>query len=150
MKQTANNSFYSIANIFKWVSIILILIPLASFIMNMITTYTEAVIPQYALITQILSIVELVGVIFWLVLNIVIFIIAGSAKEQIGSASTRVWLLIALILALGPSIFVILLAYNVIPTFDGINYLIMFLPLIEVVGLLIGFIWSCVARSKLR
>ena len=149
MKQTANNSFYSIANIFKWVSIILILIPLTSFILSMINTYSGIVIEQYALITQILSIVQLVGIVFWLVLNIIIFIIAGSAEEHVGTVSTRIWLLIALILALGPSIFVILLVYNVIPAFDGINYLIMCLPLIEAVGLLISFIWSCSARSKL-
>ena len=150
MKQTANNSFYSIANIFKWVSIFLILIPLTSFILSMISTYSGIVIEQYALITQILSIVQLVGIVFWLVLNIIIFIIAGSAEEHVGTVSTRIWLLIALILALGPSVFAILLVYNVIPAFDGINYLIMCLPLIEVVGLLTSFIWSCIARSKLR
>lgn len=149
MKQTANNSFYSIANIFKWVSIILILIPLTSFTLSMINTYSGIVIEQYALTTQILSIVQLVGIVFWIVLNIIIFIIAGSAKEHIGTASTRIWLLIALILALGPSVFVILLVYNVIPAFDGINYLIMSLPWIEVVGFLITFIWCCSARSKL-
>ena len=124
MKQTANNSFYSIANIFKWVSIFLILIPLTSFILSMIVTYSGVVIEQYALVTQILSIVQLVGVVFWLVLNIIIFIIAGSAKEHVGTVSTRIWLFIALILALGPSVFVILLVYDVIPVFDGINYLI--------------------------
>ena len=150
MKQTANNTFYSIANIFKWASIILILIPLISFTLSMINTYSDIVIEQYALITQILSIVQLVGVVFWLVLNIIIFIIAGSAKEHVGTVSTRIWLFIALILALGPSIFVILLVYNVIPAFDGINYLIMCLPLIEVVGFVITFAWSCSARSKLR
>lgn len=150
MKQTANNSFYSIANIFKWASIILILIPLTSFMLSMINTYSGIVIEQYALITQILSIVQLVGVVFWLVLNIIIFIIAGSAKEHVGTVSTRIWLFIALILALGPSVFLILLSYNVIPTFDGINYLMMSLPWIEVVGLLISFIWSCSARSKIR
>ena len=150
MKQTANNSFYSIANIFKWVSIFLILIPLTSFILSMIVTYSGVVIEQYALVIQILSIVQLVGVVFWLVLNIIIFIIAGSVKEHVGTVSTRIWLFIALILALGPSVFVILLVYDVIPVFDGINYLIMCLPLIEVVGFLITFIWSCSARSKLR
>ena len=150
MKQTANNSFYSIANIFKWASIILILIPLTNFILCMINTYSGIVIGQYALITQILSIVQLVGAVFWLVLNIIIFIIAGSAKEHVGTVSTRIWLFIALILALGPSVFVILLVYNAIPAFDGINYLIMCLPLIEVVGFLITFIWCCSARTKLR
>ena len=150
MKQTANNSFYSIANIFKWVSIFLILIPLTSFILSMIVTYSGVVIEQYALVIQILSIVQLVGVVFWLVLNIIIFIIAGSAKEHVGTVSTRIWLFIALILALGPSVFVILLVYDVIPVFDGINYLIMCLPLIEVVGFVITLTWSCSARSKLR
>ena len=150
MKQTANNSFYSIANIFKWVSIFLILIPLTSFILSMIVTYSGVVIEQYALVIQILSIVQLVGVVFWLVLNIIIFIIAGSAKEHVETVSTRIWLFIALILALGPSVFVILLAYNVIAAFDGINYLIMCLPLIEVVGFVIALAWSCDARSKLR
>ena len=150
MKQTANNSFYSIANIFKWVSIFLILIPLTSFILSMIVTYSGVVIEQYALVIQILSIVQLVGVVFWLVLNIIIFIIAGSAKEHVGTVSTRIWLFIALILALGPSVFVILLVYDVIPVFDGINYLIMCLPLIEVVGFIITLAWSCSARSKLR
>ena len=150
MKQTANNSFYSIANIFKWVSIFLILIPLTSFILSMISTYSGIVIEQYALVIQILSIVQLVGVVFWLVLNIIIFIIAGSAEEHVGTVSTRIWLLIALILALGPSVFVILLVYDVIPVFDGINYLIMCLPLIEVVGFVITLAWSCSARSKLR
>ena len=150
MKQTANNSFYSIANIFKWVSIFLILIPLTSFILSMIVTYSGVVIEQYALVIQILSIVQLVGVVFWLVLNIIIFIIAGSAKEHVGTVSTRIWLFIALILALGPSVFVILLVYDVIPVFDGINYLIMCLPLIEVVGFVITLAWSCSARSKLR
>ena len=150
MKQTANNSFYSIANIFKWVSIFLILIPLTSFILSMIITYSGVIIEQYALVIQILSIVQLVGVVFWLVLNIIIFIIAGSAKEHVGTVSTRIWLFIALILALGPSVFVILLVYDVIPVFDGINYLIMCLPLIEVVGFVITLTWSCSARSKLR
>ena len=150
MKQTANNSFYSIANIFKWVSIFLILIPLTSFILSMIVTYSGVVIEQYALVIQILSIVQLVGVVFWLVLNIIIFIIAGSVKEHVGTVSTRIWLFIALILALGPSVFVILLVYDVIPVFDGINYLIMCLPLIEVVGFVITLAWSCSARSKLR
>ena len=150
MKQTANNSFYSIANIFKWVSIFLILIPLTSFILSMIVTYSGVVIEQYALVIQILSIVQLVGVVFWLVLNIIIFIIAGSAKEHVGTVSTRIWLFIALILALGPSVFVILLVYDVIPVFDGINYLIMCLPLIEIVGFVITLAWSCSARSKLR
>ena len=150
MKQTANNSFYSIANIFKWVSIFLILIPLTSFILSMIVTYSGVVIEQYALVIQILSIVQLVGVVFWLVLNIIIFIIAGSVKEHVGTVSTRIWLFIALILALGPSVFVILLVYDVIPVFDGINYLIMCLPLIEVVGFVITLTWSCSARSKLR
>ena len=149
MKQTANNSFYSIANIFKWVSIFLILIPLTSFILSMIVTYSGVVIEQYALVIQILSIVQLVGVVFWLVLNIIIFIIAGSVKEHVGTVSTRIWLFIALILALGPSVFVILLVYDVIPVFDGINYLIMCLPLIEVVGFVITLAWSCSARSKL-
>ena len=150
MKQTANNSFYSIVNIFKWVSIFLILIPLTSFILSMIVTYSGVVIEQYALVIQILSIVQLVGVVFWLVLNIIIFIIAGSVKEHVGTVSTRIWLFIALILALGPSVFVILLVYDVIPVFDGINYLIMCLPLIEVVGFVITLAWSCSARSKLR
>ena len=150
MKQTANNSFYSIANIFKWVSIFLILIPLTSFILSMINTYSGIVIEQYTLITQILSIVQLVGIVFWLVLNIIIFIIAGSVKEHVGTVSTRIWLFISLILALGPSVFVILLVYDVIPVFDGINYLIMCLPLIEVVGFVITLAWSCSARSKLR
>ena len=150
MKQTANNSFYSIANIFKWVSIFLILIPLTSFILSMIITYSGVIIEQYALVIQILSIVQLVGVVFWLVLNIIIFIIAGSVKEHVGTVSTRIWLFIALILALGPSVFVILLVYDVIPVFDGINYLIMCLPLIEVVGFVITLAWSCSARSKLR
>ena len=149
MKKTLNDSFYSIANIFKWFSIFLIIIPLVSFILTMIHIYSVQ-IPQYELTSQILSIVQLVGVIFWIVLNIIIFIIVGSAKQQIGVVSTRIWLPIALILALGPTVFLILLVYNVIPEFNGIYHLIMFLPLIEIAGFTITLVWSCMARSKLR
>ena len=132
-----------------WVSIVLILIPIASFIMNMITTYAQVVISQYRLINQILTIIQLVGIVFWLVLEIIMFITVGTAKEHISNIGPRIWFIIALILALGPSVFVILLVYNVIPAFDGINYLIMCLPLIEVVGFVITLAWSCSARSKL-
>ena len=149
-KQTKNNSFYSLANIFMWVSIVLILIPIASFIMNMITTCAQVVIPQHTLINQILTIIQLVGVVFWLVLEIIMFITVGTAKEHINSIGARIQFIIALILAVGPSVFLILLAYNVILTFEGINYLMMCLQWIEVVGFLITFIWCYGARSKLR
>ena len=149
MKQTKNNTFYWNANFFKWLTIIIILIPLISFTLNMINTYS-VVIEQYSLITQILSIVQLMCVFFWTGLNFTIFVIAGSDKEHIKTLSTRICLLISLILTLGPSVFAILLVYNVIPTFDGINFLVISLPLIEITGLVIALVLACRAISKLR
>ncbi len=149
MTQT-NKTFYSITNILKWMSIILILIPLAHFIIYIVAISTKNQIDNYNLPIRVLNIIQLIGVVFWCVVNIVITIVVGKSNSPIGSATTRFWLLVALLLVLGPSIFIILLAYNVIPEFNGINYLIMCLPLIEILGVIISLIWSCITRNEMK
>lgn len=139
MTQT-NKTFYSITNFLKWMSIILILIPLAHFIIYIVATSTKSQIDSYNLLIKVLNTIQLIGVAFWCVVNIVIITVVGKSNSPIGSASTRFWLLVALLLVLGPSTFIILLAYNAIPEFNGINYLVICLPLIEILGVIISLI----------
>lgn len=150
MTQT-NKTFYSVTNILKWLSIVLISISFVTLIMVCIIPVVRTFdnVFNYSLFVGVLLYIQLLGVAFWSVVNIIIIIMIGKTNSH-KITTTRSTLSVALVLVLGSLIFQFLLTHNVFPEFGGARYLIMFLPLIEIIGIVFSLVWSCMARKEMK
>lgn len=134
----------------KWSSLFILLIPVAQMIMGIVNHFKP--FEKFDDVYGILNIIVLVLSVIWIILNVILFLTAGTVKNKMSPTGTRVGLIISFALVLAPIIVGLLMVY---PTSGPIIYdaeltkwLWIFMPLIVTFGYIIGFCCAAKAQHK--
>ncbi|MBQ0045761.1 MAG: hypothetical protein KBS35_02630 [Mycoplasma sp.] len=146
----STSTYAKMAKWLKWSSLFILLIPVAQFIMGIVNYVKPITAFDYAKVNGILNIIILALSVIWIILNVILFLTAGTVKNKTSPAMIRIGLIISFALVLAPIIVGLLMSYPkanpIIPEGDIANWLWIFMPLIVTIGYIAGF--SCASRAQ--
>lgn len=152
-KNTRDNTYYSFTKAFRFSSIAVLIIPVLYLIFSIVWAIVgkeEAGWAGEAM--QILGYVQAAFALLWIILNIILFIMAGNMRGIKSPLGIRLLLMLALVLALAGAIILALISFGVIRTLPDPWPIILFigLPILQMVGYIIGAVLGKKIQKALR
>ncbi len=152
-KNTRDNTYYSFTKAFRFSSIIVLIAPVLLIIL-MIVSFAMGEPPKWVNTAgNVITIIAAVFALLWIILNIILFVMAGNMRGIKSPLGIRILLLVALILVLSGAIVYSLFMFNVIPPIqsDVWNIVIAIaLPILQMVGYIIGAVLGKKIQKALR
>lgn len=140
-KNTRDNTYYSVAKVFTFSSVMLILLPIVNIILTFVGTKGGAPAGIWKAV-EVLSYITLALVIIWLILNIVMFVCAGNLRGIKSPMGIRLGLLVSMALAFAGTIVYLLAILGKInvPSGGAGKALVIGLAVAQVLGFIIATI----------
>lgn len=155
----STGTYNKMAKWFKWSSLFILLIPIANAILEITalvmyqqpdgpTVWADTIAKlekAYVILVYILLALSVV----WIILNIILFLTAGTVKEKASPTGIRIGLFFSFVLVLAPEILALIFYYipETRPDEFAKQILLIVMPAIVAIGYVVGF---CCAKKAVK